>query len=218
MHRFFIIYSATIITSLLAFLGYSYLYLAESQWIELGSETGAFERLSAVTFAFISAFVFYMFYQTKEKIHFIFASLMALASMREMGLHRAWTTDSILKLRFYTGDDAPLLEKIIGVVVIMFIIYAGFQMLKKLPYWIGSLLKFNPMAWMIGFGLGLLTFAKLIDSMSRVLPFLANFHTENRSFLTVIEEGMEMTAALFFAGVAIMVFKTNQQRRQGQPQ
>lgn len=134
-------------------------------------------------------------------------ALMALASMREMDLHKEWTTDSILKSRFYLDSNTPDIEKLIGGLVILFLVYAVWQLIKRVPQFVASIWCFVPTAWAIGMGLGLLVVAKGIDSMKRILPFMVEFHTENRAFLGVIEESFEMTGALFFMVFVVMRLK-----------
>ncbi len=208
MHRFFIAYVTTIFLMLFGFLGYSFFNLNETEWMALGSEDGLFERLSAITFAITSIMGFYVFYKSRVQLHFIFASLMALASMREMDLHKEWTTQSILKSRFYLDEITPIHEKTIGLLVVLFLLYALYKLIRNTPSWVSGVFKFTPQAWTIGMGLGMLVFAKILDSMQRIFPFTKEFHEDNYAFSTLVEESFEMAGALFFLALAIMLTKT----------
>ena len=204
MHRIFPFFTIFNLLLLFLFLGYAFYFLNEPQWADLGSETGAFERLSAIVFVIIGGLGLMLFNKTRKKIDLIFVGLMFAAAAREADLHRVWTTDSILKLRFYTGDASPIHEKIIGGIVIAFLLYAAWQLLKHVPHFFYSLKNKIYEAWAIFFALGFLTVAKMIDAMARLFPFMTDFHNENRLFLTVVEESFEMTGALFFLGYIIL--------------
>ena len=181
----------------------------EAQWATLGSEHGFFERVSAITFAIVGAFAFIIFAFRRYSLWLYFSLLMAMASMREMDLHKAWTSDSILKSRFYLDSGVPIEEKLIGAGVILLLIFIAVQMTRHIPFWLRSLWNFRARAWTIGFALGSLAVAKLLDSMARVIPPLAEFHAENRAFLTVIEESLEMAGALFFLTLCLMAIRTS---------
>ncbi len=206
MHRFFII-SVLIFAALAGGLYYIFNFLPESQWLSIASEQGAFEMLSAILFGIAAFLGLVVFIKTQSKMDFIFMMLMGLACARELDLHKEWTTQSILKSRFYIDPNTPALEKIIGVIVILFLVYSAWQLIKRVPQFIASVWHFVPTAWAIGLGLGMITIAKLLDSMKRVLPFMAEFHTDNRAFLGVIEESMELSGAIFFLIYVMMRLK-----------
>jgi len=207
MHRIFIFYTILIIVMLCGGLYYSFLNLDKADWIMLKSEGKALEISTAVIFA-LSAFVgFIGFLKTNKKMHFLFFTLMALASAREMDLHKEWTTDSILKLRFYSSDTTPEFEKLIGGVVILFLLYASFQCFKRIPLWISNLWMLQDKAWAIAFGMGALVIAKSLDSMKRLVPKLTEFHTEHHAFLGLIEESLEMAGAMMFLYVAFLILQ-----------
>ena len=207
MHRFFIIYTLLIAAGLGGFLYYAYTSLGEAQWGALASEEGIFERLTAITFGVVAVLAMIIFLKKRYNLWAYFSLLMALACMRELDLHKEWTTDSILKSNFYESPNAPLIEKIIGGAVILLLLFLAFQLIKRVPYWIESLWQFKATAWAVLFGLGSLTVAKCMDSMARWFPFLADFKTENGAFLGVMEEGLEMAGALFFLSIFLMALK-----------
>ena len=185
------------------FLGYVYMYMDEQSWTVLSSEEN-FPEMGAVFLFCLTAFLaLVVFFAERMKSWLYFSILMVLAAMRELDLHKEWTTDSILKSNFYKSMDTPVIEKIIGGAVILLLLYMAFYFAKRLPKWIGDLWHLREQAWAIGLALGCLTVAKLMDSMSRWLPFLADFHAENRAFLGVMEESLEMTGSLFFVLVCL---------------
>lgn len=206
MHRFFI-FSGLVLAAFGGGLYYIFNFLPESEWAILVQEHGVIELSAAIAFAVAAFFGLVQFIKTNTKMDFIFMTLMALAGAREMDWHKEWTTDSILKSRFYIDENTPAFEKIIGAIVILFLVYAAWQLLKRVPYFITNVWHFVPTAWAIGLGLGMLTMAKSLDSMARIMPFMAEFHADNRAFLSVIEETMELSGAIFFVMLAFMRVK-----------
>lgn len=209
MHKVFLIYTILSFLSLGLFLGYGFFYSNDFLWIEFSNEGGFVETATAFLFGMAGLLGFAFWIKGRKKSDFIFASLMILAAMRELDLHREWTTDSILKSRFYISPETPLFEKIIGGVVILFLIYAVFFLVKQLPSWIKKLWGFHPQSWAILLGLGMLVSGKIIDSMARILPFLSEFHADNRDFLGLAEESFELTGALFFLIFCLLNIKSN---------
>lgn len=140
-------------------------------------------------------------------MNFIFFTLMAMAGAREMDWHKEWTSQSILKSRFYTDENTGDLEKTIGVVVIVFLLYAAFQLIKRVPLFISNLWTFHSTAWGVAMGLGALTIAKGMDSLARLAPSLETFKNENYAYMNLLEESLELAGALFFISVIIMMMK-----------
>lgn len=207
MHRFFIFYTVTILLATCFGLIYVFLYLDKELLPALSAEHGALEMLTAILFGVAGFLGFLHFLKNKTKLNFIFFSLMALAAAREMDWHKEWTTDSILKSRFYLDITTPILEKIIGGIVVIFLIYAAFELVKNFPKFIRNIWNFQAKSWAIAMGLGFLVCAKTLDSMARLFPILAEFHSENRFFLGFVEETFELTGALFFILFALICIK-----------
>lgn len=197
----------TIFGGLFAFLGYALFNFSPVEQAAFATEGGFIETVAASAFFIVAFLGFVKFLQHKSKMNFIFFALMALAGAREMDWHKEWTTQSVLKSRFYIDPTTPAIEKLIGFILILFLIYAAWQLLKRVPQFVANLWHFIPTAWAIGFGLGLITVAKILDSMARILPFAKDFHTDNKEFLMLIEESFELTGALFFLVFVILRLK-----------
>ncbi|MEP3525317.1 MAG: hypothetical protein ABJN24_07805 [Hyphomicrobiales bacterium] len=216
MRFFSIIYFVIVITALLGSIGYMLVNFPPEAWDKFAHEGGIIESTTAIIFGLVALLAFILFFKIRAKIWLYFGFLMAAASMREMDLHRAWTTDSIFKLRFYSGDAAPFYEKILGLLFILVLVFTLVQFIRHIPSWISNVLKFQPMALSIFMGLGTLALGKLLDSMARVLPFMADFHGNNRPLLRLLEESLEMTSSFFFLLTCLLalLFKTIQNQEQ----
>ena len=203
MHRFFI-FAFVIVACLICGLYYLFHHVPESRWIDLTSEHGLVELPTAIMFGIAAFFGAFQTIRTTGKMDVIFMVLMAMGGAREMDWHKEWTTDSILKSRFYLDANTPVIEKIIGAIIIIFLVYAAWQLLKRIPQFIAAIWHFSAKAWSIAMGLGMLVMAKTLDSMARLFPFMAEFHGEHRAFLGVVEETMELSGAVFFVIYAVM--------------
>jgi branched-subunit amino acid transport protein AzlD len=183
--------------------------MSVSEWNAYGAEYGFVESATAIGFAIVGIIAFIIYLQKRHGIWAIFSFLMVMASMREMDLHKYWTTDSILKSRFYISEQTPIIEKLIGGGVIILLILCAVFLIRRVPYFVSSVWKFHANAWALCFAFGCLIVAKGMDSMARIFPFLADFHAQNRDFLGVIEESLEFTSALFFLLVCFLAIKTS---------
>jgi len=204
MRRFFILYTSITLAGILFSFAYAYHFLTQEEWIILGSETGTTEKVTEILFALVAALSLVPLILKRQALWLYFGVLMALAAMREMDLHKEWTTDSIFKLRFYTGDSAPLYEKLIGLTVILILLFSLMKIIRHIPMWLVHVAQFQPIAISILMACGALGAGKMLDSMVRILPFLREFHKQNGPVLAMIEESLEMTSAAFFLLVCLL--------------
>jgi hypothetical protein len=207
MHRFFVISSIILLGGLGGFLYYALHNLSPSDWQKLSQEDSLIELSAIIAFGFTALLMLIRFIGTKTKMDFIFMTLMVLAAAREMDLHKKWTTDSILKSRFYIDPETPQIEKVIGAVLIFFLIYAAFQLVKRVPTFITDLWRFKAESLGIAMGLGILVLSKVIDSKSR-LPYIGDVLSDfDGLYLGLVEETFETAAAGFFIIVAVMMLQ-----------
>jgi hypothetical protein len=195
------VFSALVLT--IVFLAYELSTLNAQAWQSLSQEGQFLEWGSALAFAGASLLAFIAFIRKTDSLRLYFSLAMAFAAMRELDWHKAFTSDSILKSNFYESSTTPLAEKIIGGFIILTLIFLLYQFIKRIPLLIKLVWNFYMQAWVIASALGLLVTAKLIDSMARWLPFLADFKTDNGAYLGLVEETLELTAASLFLLLAI---------------
>ena len=207
MHRFFILYTFIILSALGGLAYYGFYHLEDDFVVNLPREDGLIEISTAICFVLAAFLGFVQFLKHSTKMNFVFFTLMALAGAREMDWHKEWTSQSILKSRFYTDANTGDLEKIIGVAVIVFLLYAVFQLVKRVPLFIANLWAFQSTSWGVAMGLGTLTIAKGMDSLARLAPSLEDFKNENYAYMNLMEESLELAGALFFISVVIMMMK-----------
>jgi hypothetical protein len=167
-------------------------------------EYGLIENLTAISFAMASGLALIIFIRQQKSIWACFSFLMCMACMRELDLHKYWTTDSILKSRFYLSVDTPFIEKIIGATVILSLILCGIYLLRHIPAFIINIREKQKTALAFLCACGLIVTSKFFDAMSRILPALKPFHKTHASFFKGTEESFELIAAVLFLSLCLL--------------
>lgn len=208
MVSFVFSYLAFIFLCVFGVLVYSFFMHDDAQQVRISMEGGLLEVLSAGLFAVAGVFALIRFVRLRTQLSGTFAALLLLASAREMDLHKAFTSDSMLKSRFYSSAETPFFEKIIGALVIALLLYCVWTLLRQIPDFIRRLMRFCPYAISVFLGLGVITTAKMLDSLARILPFAAGFKEQHSAYLGLIEESFEMAGAVIFFMLALALLKT----------
>ena len=173
-------------------------------------ESGPIEQVTPVLFFIASLIAGGAFMKYRVNLRFVFMFAMALAAMRELDWHKAWTTDSVLKSRFYSSDITPLYEKIIGGGVILLLLYIALSLAWKVKPWVKNLLQGDLISWSVFFALSSMVGAKMLDSMARLFPFTAQIKKDNAIMFLGVEETMELVSASLFIITALILLKVKQ--------
>ncbi len=169
-----------------------YLGPVEAKFI-LG-ETGPIERASAMGY-FLCAGYMLLGGGTKfiKKYNYIFV-LVILFGFRELDFDKRFTTMGILKSRFYLSSEVPALEKFIGLIVIVLLLWAVIKIVRNhLASTMANLVESNERAVGLVMIFVLLTFSKSIDGIARKLKPFGIETSQQISFLSSsVEEVMEL--------------------------
>jgi len=206
MQRFFIYYTCTILACLLIFLAHKIMFVTPQQYIKLSSEGSIIEILTAFGFGLVSFVAGFIAWKEKKQIWLLFAFFMMLATARELDLHKAFTSDSVLKSNFYLKSNAPWFEKASGAIFILILIYAVIRLLPYTKQWLLNVWALQSNALSIFLAMGILTTAKTLDALDRLFPFLTNIYTDHVPLLRLVEETLELTCVAFFLYVCIHYF------------
>jgi hypothetical protein len=170
----------------------------------LAGEYGLIENLTAFCFAISAALALIVYVKNKSMVWAVSSYVMCLAFMREMDLHKAWTTDSILKSRFYLREDVPFFEKAIGILVIVSIVFCVVYLLRQIPHLLKNLKDKKISAYALILSGGLIVTSKFFDSMARVIPPLEDFKDQNALIFKALEEGFELFAAIAIVLICVL--------------
>lgn len=164
------------------------------------SEVGPFEEVSIVLWLAASLTVL-AFARPLTSRSAIFALLFAAFAAREASWHKAFTTDSLLKISYYLKSPAPLTEKILaGIVAAIFIamlIYVALVVVRFLFLETGFASRAG--YWLVLAG-ALFVLVKIVDRTPSVLHDFTGQHVQIDIWrlMKAFEEGFEaLTPALF---------------------
>jgi hypothetical protein len=201
---------------LVAILGYAALLvglatrLPPAHFSYIFSEVGPFEEMSIVLWLGASLVVL-AFARPLTSRSVIFALLFAAFAAREASWHKAFTTDSLLKISYYLKSPAPLTEKILaGIVAALFIamlIYAAIVVIHFL--FVNEGFASRAGYWLVLAGV-LFVLVKLVDrTPSLVHDFTGQYlNVDVWRLMKAFEEGFEaLTPALF--ALSAWISRTN---------
>lgn len=97
----------------------------------LTHEGGPIETFSAAGYVLAIVSLYREFGADYVKNHFYFVVIPAVMCMREMDFHVHFTPISITKSTFYVSPEVPLLEKIVVVLLFLFLIWTGYVMVRR---------------------------------------------------------------------------------------
>ena len=141
------------------------------------------------------------------KYHYFFILVLFFA-MRELDFHKKFTTMGMFKSKFYLSSSVPVIEKLIGLMVVALLIYVVVKIIKTHGKdFLQKLKIFSPVH--LGVALIFLTlfFAKAIDGLARKLGQLDITITQKTSTqFEVIEEVLEMGIPLLIIATLISYF------------
>lgn len=184
-----------------------YLYGESLDIRTLTQEGQEIESLTVLLFIIAALLGGMIAWQSKRMIWWLYSYFMAMAAFRENDMHKAFTDDSILKTNFYLESDAPLGQKLFGIIFIIILIYMVYRLAKYAPQWIRNVFAFQRSALIVFWGFSCLFVAKTIDSIARLLPFMTEFRDNNAMFFAMAEESLELMAAATFLHLALTCFQ-----------
>jgi hypothetical protein len=126
------------------------------------------------------------------------ALLLAVLALRELDLDKRLFADGMLKLRFYTGGEAPLWQKVIGGAVIVTILAALWRLYRRqFRGWWAALRARAGWAWVVLAAFLLGAVAKSLDGLGRKLaPLGISFDDDLDLAFGLAEETLELVFAL----------------------
>lgn len=172
----------------------------------LFSEQGFFEQFSII--AWIAAGLALLFRHRASSPHLAWSMtlLCFLCAAREDDWHKKFTTDGILKLKYYTKSVAPLSEKIpAALIASVFLLLIGYATVIAYRALRSGLWRASTSVQLSLFGIALFFVGKVFDrSISLIDEF---FHIKVPysigHYIGAYEEGFEMWSPLLFTVAAL---------------
>ncbi|PWQ99878.1 hypothetical protein [Leucothrix pacifica] len=158
------------------------------------SEGGIVESLSALGYFVCAALMLLMGgWHYVKKYHYLFM-LVLLFGMRELDFDKRFTTMGIFKSKFYASSDVPMIEKVIGLIVIAIFFYIVFRLVKNhLKDFITGVLRFSPAHLAVFFAMSFIFISKTLDGIARKLGgFGITIEQSASVYFQALEEILEM--------------------------
>lgn len=205
---------ALLLAIVAGFIGLSIASFTNQELINYSAENKLIESLSAaflILAAVFGAAMAFSKYQGQGWSYFAF--LMAVGAAREMDGHKAWTTMSIFKSRFYVSPEVPFYEKVIGFMVIIALLYCIYQVAKKLKAGLCDFWQGRGYAVSLFTGLGFFALAKTLDAFFRLFPWLQGGSLEEyTTYMRYSEESLEMFGAFLLLMVPVLYMRKRRKR------
>lgn len=174
-----------------------------------GQEGGWIENMSVVFLAQAVGLGLYAAYIFRDRGWYLYSFMAFAAAFRELDWHRAFTSDSFLKSRFYVTPEYPLWEKLLGVAFIATLIFCALKLIPKFMPALKAVWGGVVHVQAIFACLGLYAGAKFFDGFWRLFPQYRGFEPEYGAMLRYAEESMEMFGAFFlmYAALHLLIVK-----------
>jgi hypothetical protein len=156
-------------------------------------ESGALEMSTALLYAYTA--MVWLWTRTREtwRRYWEVAAIMLLMMARELDLDKQMTSAGILTSKLYLTNMAPPVERIFGVLVILFIAIVVCRLIVRSgPQLLSGLRRRALWAWSLIAAVGLAVVSKSIDGISRKLaPFGVHLSDHTNLIMGILEEVLE---------------------------
>ncbi len=147
------------------------------------------------------------------------AALAFLFAAREADLHKAFTVMSIEKIKFYLSPDVPVMQKLIGGLVMLAV--AGLVVFLARQFYLFFVRQngaHTPVGQVLLLPVLMLPIAKVLDRGANILKESFGIHLPPTvgQFNAAFEEGMEMAIPVLFI-VALLLYQASQREVQPRP-
>ena len=181
-------------------------------WLKEG---GIIEILSAVGyFICAAAFIYWGGWLNVKKYHYFFLMII-LFGMRELDFDKRFTTMGILKSRFYISGEVPLIEKIIGLMVIALLAYIVISIFKNhFKSFIIGIKSYSTVHLYALLTLIFLVSSKTLDGLARKLKGIG-IHIDEQSSTnaSTVEEILELAIPIIILSIIYVFFTKDNSRK-----
>jgi len=170
-------------------------------------EGGPIESLSAIGYFIAMALLILRGRKWNSFSYVTF--LLFLFGLRELDFHNRFTTMSLSKITFYVSPKVPLLEKMIGVIILLLLLYILAHLVKRhLGDFMNALKQKEPAAIGVGLGVLFMFLTKTLDGLGRKLASMGITLNNNlEQATTIIEEVFELGIPLLFIIAIVARFR-----------
>ncbi len=178
----------------LVLLFFSIQLLDRDTQIVLSKEHGVIEMVSVISY-FVCIFVMLATGGIQFFVrHWYMPLVVLLMALRELDFDKRFTTMGILKSGFYRSSDVPVVEKLVGLLVVVVAACAVGMLIKNhLPAFIARLRGLRPEALALALAILFVAISKSIDGLARKLASVGIAVGEQTAIhAELIEEVLEL--------------------------
>jgi hypothetical protein len=181
-------------------------------------EGGWVESATALAYFFCAAFIVYKGKLTYLKKYPHIFLLIIFFMLRELDFDSRFTTTGIFKIRFFTGSNVPLTEKIIGAIVILLLLYIIFIILyRHTKDFISGLKKHSIVDVGVLISCIVLAVSQSLDGLDRKLKSFGIIVSKQVSMHAgAAEEMLELGVPIFFIITLSAYFRTKSGKEDSQ--
>lgn len=205
LNTIFPIAVSVITTAIILALSLIYNAHEKSFWI---SEGGVIELLSAIGYFLCALLIIAVGKWPYVKKYNYFLILIILFGLRELDFDKKFTTMGLLKSKFYISSSVPLIEKLVGLLVVAIFLYAVMSVIKNhLKEFVLRIKQLSPVYIGVLITFLLLVFTKSIDGIGRKLgDFGITLAEDSSKIFLVLEEILELGIPFVIISTYIVYF------------
>ncbi len=173
-------------------------------------EGGVIESLSAIGYLACLLLAMFAGKWTYIRRYNYFLILIASFGLRELDFDKRFTTMGLLKTDFYLSSNVPLIEKLIGLVVVAILAYSVVCIIRNHSKGFASkVMKLSPVHIGVLITIMLLVLTKSIDGIRKKLAIIGiSLSKDSYKIFMVIEEVLELGIPLMILAVYIIYFSS----------
>lgn len=178
------------------------IWFAPAEAERLLSEEGPIETGSAVSYVLCGAALLVVRPDWPAKWHAV--GLLVLMCLRELDFHSRFTSMNITKIKFYLSAEVPAKEKLVGIMVIAYGVFAVYRLVRlEGKAWLEGLRAGHACAFGVLYGVLCAIISKTLDGFARKMHDLEwTVDARSADYAKYFEETLELGIALMF-GLAI---------------
>lgn len=178
-------------------------------------ESGSFELATALLYGYTAVIWLWTRPGDEWRVFWQVPAVLLLMMGREFDLDKSLTSVGILQSKLYLTNEAPLMERILGVVVIAFVVTVAVRLVRfNSTIFVNALRDRSIWAWSVLAAIGLAVVAKSLDGLERKLaPFGISVNPAIAGKAEFMEEFLELGIPLLLLAATLSSFILRQIHR-----
>ena len=172
------------------------------------SEEGLVETISALGYFLCIGLLFYMAGKSSLNNYWYVYLIFLAMGLRELDFDKRFTATGIFKSKFILANDVSVLEKFVGIAVILLILYSVYILvIRHFKAFLKGLAALNLRSYVVFLALAIAVISKTLDGLARKLLSFGIYIDDSLSLFTSrLEEILELGIPLAFLCAIYLYF------------